>query len=80
MLYMFNGSKVNITNYFMQCMYTIENNELYYTLHTIVLYKSFRNCKRHWKLNFVLRFYLEKIILCEGGGGQNYIVLNKISI
>ena len=44
----------------------------------IVLFKSFRNCKRCNKGNFTLKPNSNKILLC-GGGGQHYLVLNKIS-
>ena len=47
-------------------------------LKNIVLFKSIRNCKRRNKGNFTLKFNLNKIILCRGGG-KHYLGLNKIS-
>ena len=44
----------------------------------IVLFKSVRSCKRRNKGNFTLKYNLYNIMLC-GGGGQLYLVLNKIS-
>ena len=44
----------------------------------IVLFKSLRNGKRCNKGNFMLKSNSNKIMLC-GGGGQYYIVFNKIS-
>ena len=41
-------------------------------------YIDSRNCKRCYKENSMLKFNLNKIKLC-GGGGQHYLVLNKIS-
>jgi hypothetical protein len=37
------------------------------------------NCKRRNKENFMLNYNSNKIMLF-GGGGQHYLVLNKISI
>jgi hypothetical protein len=44
----------------------------------IVLFKSIRNSKRRNKGNFTSKYNSIKIKLC-GGGGQPYLVLNKIS-
>ena len=45
----------------------------------IVLFKSLRNFKRRNKRNFTLKFNSNKIMLF-GGGGQYYLVLDKISM
>ena len=45
----------------------------------IELFKSLRNSKKRKKGNFTLKSNSNKIMLC-GGGGQLYLVLNKISI
>ena len=42
-----------------------------------IIFKSLRNCKRRNKGNFTSNS--NKIMLC-GGGGQHYLVLNKISM
>ena len=42
----------------------------------IVLFKSLRNSKRRNKGNFMSKSNSNKLF---GGGGQHYIVLNKIS-
>ena len=44
-----------------------------------IIFKSLRNCKRRNKGNFMLKSNSNKIMLC-GGGGQHYLVLNKISM
>ena len=44
----------------------------------IVLFKSLRNNKRSNKGNFTSKSNSNKIKLC-GGGGQHYLVLNKLS-
>ena len=44
----------------------------------IVLFKSLRNSKRRNKGNFTSKSNSNKIKLC-GGGGQHYLVLDKIS-
>ena len=44
----------------------------------IVLFKSLRNCKRRNKGYFTLKSNSNNIMLCVGGG-QHYLVLNKIS-
>ena len=44
----------------------------------IVLFKSLKNSKRCSKGNFTSNFNLNKIKFCVGGG-QHYLVLNKIS-
>ena len=44
----------------------------------IVLFNSLRNSKRRNKGNFMSKSNSNKIKLC-GGGGQHYLVLNKIS-
>ena len=44
----------------------------------LVLFKSLRNSKRRNKGNFTSKSNSNKIKLC-GGGGEQYLVLNKIS-
>ena len=44
----------------------------------IVLFKSLKNSKRRNEGNFMSKSNSNKIKLC-GGGGQQYLVLNKIS-
>ena len=48
------------------------------SLIVIVPFKSLRNNKRRNKEHFASKSYSNKINLC-GGGGQHYLVLNKIS-
>ena len=43
----------------------------------IILFKLHRNCKRHNKENFMLKSNSNKLMLCRGGG-QHYLVFNKI--
>ena len=43
----------------------------------MVLFKSLGNFKRRNKGNFTLKSNSNKIMLC-GGGGQHYLVLDKI--
>ena len=47
-------------------------------VYRIVLFKSLRNSKRRKKGNFTSKSISNKIKLC-GGGGQHYLVSNKIS-
>ena len=55
-------------------MWILKNVNLF----TIVLFKSLRNSKRRNKVNFTSKSNSNKIKL-RGGGGQHYLVLNKIS-
>ena len=57
-------------------MYVFIINVSQFTL-KIVLFKSIRNSKRRNKENFESKYNSNKIKLC-GGGGQHYLVLNKI--
>ena len=59
-------------------IYVQERMKVAYRI-TIVLFESLKNCKRRKKGNFTSKSNSNKIKLC-GGGGQHYLVLNRISI
>ena len=52
--------------------------QLFLARESIVLFKALKNSKRRNKGNFMSKSNSNKIKLC-GGGGQHYLVLNKIS-
>ena len=55
----------------------LKNHKLYIKF-SIVLFKRLSNSKRRNKGNFTSKSNSNKIKLC-GGGGQHYLILNKIS-
>ena len=58
--------------------YQIKTNLYLSTVKSLVLFQSLRNSKRRNKVNFTSKSNSNKKKLC-GGGGQYFLVLNKIS-